>query len=98
MVDNNELEIESLRELKAGNVEHSHALEDEFFRRIRELPQGACSCHMLDCRWHGKCWECVQLHRGAGDHLPNCFHGIVNKRLQNVLDLTESTVKKNFDH
>lgn len=94
-VDGNELEIESLKELRAGNEQRSRELEDEFLGLCRQMPQGSCSCYMTDCRWHGKCWECVNLHRGAQDHLPNCFHILVNKRLQGLLDLTESKVVKN---
>ena len=93
-VDNNELEMESLRELKAGNRERSEELEDEFLRQCAMLPQGSCSCFRTDCRWHGKCWECVHLHRGGGDHIPNCFHNLVNKRLQGTLNLTESKIVK----
>ena len=96
IIDGNELEIESLKELKAGNVEKSHALEDEFIRQAKEQPRGGCSCYMLNCRWHGKCYECVLLHRGAGDHLPNCFHSLINERLQGVLNLTESKAVKAF--
>ena len=96
IIDGNDLEKESLRELLAGNTERSHALEDEFLRQAKEQPGGGCSCPTRNCRWFGKCYECVTLHRGAGDHLPYCFHGVINERLQAALELTESKVVKKF--
>ena len=94
VIDGNDLEKKSLEKLKAGNVADSRAAEDEFLRQAREQPDGGCSCPKNDCRWHGKCYECVMLHRGAADHIPTCFHDIVNKRLQGALDLTESIAQK----
>lgn len=31
-----------------------------------------CSCYVTDCEWHGKCKECVALHRFCGK-LPTCL-------------------------
>lgn len=29
-----------------------------------------CSCPYSRCEWHGKCRECVALHRYHAEHLP----------------------------
>jgi hypothetical protein len=37
--------------------------------------------------------SCVASHRGHGDHLPHCLHGIVNKKLEAISAVTEHTFK-----
>ena len=42
------------------------------------------------CEWHGKCKECVALHRYHNDHLPACLHQLVkSKNFENLLSLIE---------
>lgn len=42
--------------------------------------------------FYGICWECVQIHRGHGMHLPYCLQKMVNRRLAAVSELTEHTI------
>ncbi len=51
-----------------------------------------CTCKKKDCKLHGNCVECVTMHRRDGDHLPSCFHEMVNKRIGFLSGLTESKV------
>jgi hypothetical protein len=37
--------------------------------------------------------ECVIIHRGHGDHLPECFRHMVNARLEALSALTEHSIK-----
>ena len=43
-------------------------------RDVLKNPQNLkCSCPKVKCEWHGKCQECVAVHRYYKDHVPNCF-------------------------
>ena len=43
------------------------------------------------CEWHGKCTECVTIHRYFKDHIPNCFQQIFNDRIKAVTAIGEMT-------
>ena len=32
-----------------------------------------CTCPNTVCVWHGRCRECVAIHRYHKDHIPECF-------------------------
>lgn len=36
-----------------------------------------CPCEQSMCEWHGKCRECVMIHRVKGKHLPECLQPII---------------------
>lgn len=74
IIENNPIELEALEAFKNGDIKEARNLEAEFVRQFREAFEkgGHCSCQE-SCRWHGKCRECVAIHRAHGDHLPNCF-------------------------
>lgn len=40
-----------------------------------------CPCPNPLCNWHGKCTECVALHRYHGDHVPFCLQPIIRDKL-----------------
>jgi len=50
--------------------------------------QKHCSCKQ-PYKHHGKCMECVVMHRAHRGHLPYCFHSMVNERLEKLSELTE---------
>ena len=52
-----------------------------------------CSCPE-DCPHHGKCRECVLIHRGHRDHLPYCMWDMVNECLYPLERLTEGSMKQ----
>ena len=39
-----------------------------------------CSCPYRRCEWHGKCRECVALHRYHAEHLPCCLQPLLRER------------------
>lgn len=77
IIENNPIELEALDAFKRGATEEARRLEAEFVRQFREAfeKKDHCSCQE-PCRWHGKCKECVAIHRAHQDHLPNCFEDI----------------------
>jgi len=93
VVDNHELELKALELFRSGDSEAANRIQDEFLELVLNCGEDHCSC-TVDCTHHGKCVECVVLHRGHGHHLPNCFRDMVNKRLEPISELTEHTFKK----
>lgn len=70
--------------------------KEEFYLLVKDLRKIAsdpvklaCSCPKTKCEWHGRCRECVAIHRHFGDHLPNCFQAIFNERLKAVASMGE---------
>lgn len=93
-IDANEKELAALAAYEKGDFEGAEKLEDEFLEMLRKaLDEGEdhCSC-TRPCRHHGKCLECVALHRAHRDHLPVCFFDMVNERFHNLSGLTEHTI------
>lgn len=77
-IDGNPVMRESMRIEKTGDLPEAYRLRDEFtaeFRVVRGKGEDVCSCK-ADCIYHGRCAECVAIHRGHRDHLPNCLKGI----------------------
>jgi len=72
MVDNHELERRAMELFKGGDAAKATALQDEFLAEILASGEDLCSCPH-ECKFHGRCVECVMIHRGHGDHLPHCF-------------------------
>lgn len=48
-----------------------------------------CPCPNRLCDWHGKCKECVALHRYHGDHIPVCLQPIINDKLKALVGVGE---------
>lgn len=48
-----------------------------------------CSCPKLKCEWHGKCKECIAIHRYNKDHFPNCLQIIFNDRIKALASVGE---------
>ena len=54
-----------------------------------------CTCPNSLCDWHGKCKECVALHRYHGDHIPACLQPMIVERLKSLVQVAEmAAVKK----
>ena len=59
-------------------------------RAVLASPEGAeCPCPKRKCEWHGQCYECVRLHRHAGQHLPDCLQPIVQEQILALLRTVE---------
>ena len=48
-----------------------------------------CACENTLCEWHGKCKECVALHRYHNDHLPRCLQSMVRNKLDDLVAVIE---------
>lgn len=94
MIDNHELEIKAMDCFLCGNAAEAHRLQNEFLAEVKNSGEDHCSCKS-QCSYHGKCVECVIIHRGHGNHLPNCFHDMVNIRIKALSELSEHTFLKN---
>lgn len=93
-IEKNEKELYALELFH--NKERDRALEvqAEFVEDLRQaVAEGMdhCPCKSTTCAYHGKCMECVAIHRANEDHLPQCFRNMVNERIRNVSGLTEHT-------
>jgi hypothetical protein len=54
-----------------------------------------CPCTSTLCEWHGRCRECVALHRYQGDHVPACLQPLLRDKLQALAAVAEQfTVDK----
>lgn len=93
-IDRNETELAALAAYERGDRREYLRLENEFVAELREAMacgEDHCSC-TSPCKWHGKCVECVALHRAHRDHLPACFRDMFNERLKCLSALTEHTI------
>ena len=63
-------------------------------RQIAKSPiYTKCPCPKVRCEWHGKCKECIAIHRYHKDHLPECMQQYVNAKLKAVAAIGELEVK-----
>lgn len=92
MVDSHALEIQAMELFKNGEGARASKLQDEFLKEIESSGVDHCTCP-ADCKFHGKCVQCVIIHRGHGDHLPHCFQNMVNQRIGVLSALTEHSFK-----
>lgn len=63
-------------------------------QRERELmkdPENVrCPCVNTFCQWHGRCHQCVAVHRYYKDHIPSCLNFII----QDKLDALAGTIER----
>ena len=52
----------------------------------------SCPCPNTLCDWHGKCRECVALHRYHNDHLPFCLQPMIRDKLKALAGTAEMAV------
>lgn len=93
MIDGNEMEKEVIALIRKGDREKGLALQDRFLEEVKKSKVGHCNCP-ASCKFHGKCVECVIIHRGHCDHLPHCFQNMVNERISPISALTEHSFEK----
>ena len=61
-------------------------------RKLVEDPEIIkCICPNTLCDWHGKCKECVSLHRYHNDHVPICLQELIKSKtfleLSNIIEM-----------
>jgi hypothetical protein len=65
-------------------------------RKIAGNPENLkCPCTEILCEWHGRCRECVALHRYHQDHVPACLQSFINDKLRGIVKIGELTAVKN---
>lgn len=50
-----------------------------------------CTCPQTLCEWHGRCRECIALHRYYQDHVPACLQPFINDKLKKLVKIGELT-------
>ena len=93
MIDNNPIEKEAMACFAAGETIKAHKLQEIFLAEVKNAGIDHCSCNEK-CKYHGHCIECIIIHRGHGDHLPNCLRNMVNAKLEGLSSLTEHSFKE----
>ncbi len=93
IIDGHPKEKEAMEAFHRGNRAEGLKIQDEFIQDLRDAmeTQDHCSCKKA-CKFHGKCIECVAIHRAHQDHLPNCFRIMVNQKISKISELTEHTI------
>jgi len=91
-VDDHPMEVEAMALFKQGESKKANQKQDEFLSEITRSGTDHCTCP-VPCKFHGRCVECVTIHRGHGDHLPNCFRAMVNRRIGQISALTEDSFR-----
>ena len=93
MIDDHGMEVLAMGLFRDGQEKAASALQDEFLAQVRASGEDYCTCPVA-CKVHGKCGECVVIHRGHGDHLPHCFRSMVNRRIEALSGLAEHSVRQ----
>jgi len=52
-----------------------------------------CPCPKAKCEWHGRCYECVRIHRHFGEHVPNCLQFMLQDRVRALAGVAELKVE-----
>ncbi len=75
--------------------------KEEYYEQVLENRRLAadpdvvrCTCPNTLCGWHGKCKECVALHRHHGDHVPACLQPIITGKLKALAGTVEMVAVK----
>ena len=73
-------------------------IKEEYYEQVLQNRQlvanpeiTKCVCPNTLCDWHGKCKECVALHRFHNDHVPVCLQSIIKDKLKDLLGAVEMT-------
>ncbi len=93
MIDRNPKMMEAIKRYLKGERDYWLKTQDEFLREVEQSAKDHCPCKSA-CKLHGDCRKCVMVHRAHTDHLPVCFHSMVNERLSAVARLTEHSLIK----
>jgi len=96
VIDFNAQEKEAMECFKRGETTRAFQLQNKFLAEVKSSGIDHCSCR-AQCRYHGNCVDCVVIHRGHQDHLPECFREMINRRIEALSGLTEHTFQKPYD-
>lgn len=51
-----------------------------------------CPCQNTLCEWHGRCAECVAIHRYNGEHLPSCLLPMLREQVRQLALVAEMEI------
>ena len=93
IIDKNPIEMEAMQLFKEHKNDEGTKLQDKFISDLcKFIADGNSHCPCPEpCKYHGKCVECVSLHRGHADHLPVCLQPMVDERLKMLAGLVNHT-------
>ncbi len=60
--------------------EENYKLVIENMKIVNNPENLKCTCPNTSCVWHGRCRECVAIHRYHDDHVPECFQSFTNDK------------------
>ena len=76
-------------------MEYTKEEYDKVLDKSREIiadkSLDACPCSQK-CEWHGKCFECVKIHRIKGKHIPECLQHLFINKLKDIAKCVECKV------
>ena len=87
-VDDHPMEVKAMELFRQGESKRASELQDEFLAEITRSGLDHCNCPAT-CKFHGKMRRVCGHSRGHGDHLPHCFHNMVNRRIEQLSGLSE---------
>jgi len=78
--------------MKTKEQYYDRVLENRQLVKDPEITK--CTCPNTLCDWHGKCMECVALHRYHNDHIPACLHPIIDDKIKVLAGAAEMVATK----
>ena len=93
IIDGNQKEKDAMEQFRLGNNTKGHQLQDEFIAEFQAAyaEKDHCPCTTA-CKNHGKCRECVAIHRAHREHVPYCLRDMLNARIRMLSELTEHSI------
>jgi len=88
IIDGNKTETEAMAAFLRGDGKEGSRIQDEFVAEFADFIKmnDHCPCDAA-CKFHGRCAECVAIHRGHRHHLPYCLCGMVKEKLETVAEM-----------
>jgi len=65
---------------------------EEVKKFIAQHPK--CPCPVTTCQQHGKCFECVMVHRHYGQHLPQCLQFMLKDKIIELAKVAELSIRQ----
>ena len=98
IIDGNPKEKRAMELMRTGNRAEGERLQNEFVAAFNEeyANKDHCPCQTA-CIHHGNCRECVTIHRGHQEHVPNCLRIMLNERIRALSELTEHTIANEIE-
>jgi len=82
--------------MKTKEEYYARVLENRTLVADPQLMQ--CTCPNTLCDWHGKCQECVALHRHHNNHLPACLQPLIEGKVKALAEAVELFTEKKDSH